>query len=99
MQTVARNYRCRLGEVDLIMVDGNTLVFVEVRRRGRNRMSAAAATVDRRKQSKIILAARQFLSRYPKYARGALRFDVVGFDTNAAGELRVSWIRDAFRPD
>ena len=98
LRPIKRNYRCRVGEIDLIMADGDTLVFVEVRRRGCNRMTPAAATVDSRKQSKIVLAARQFLARHPQHARGPVRFDVVALDEGATGALQLNWIRDAFRP-
>jgi putative endonuclease len=89
---VARNHRCKGGEVDLVMRDGDTLVFVEVRLRGRGAWGGAAASIDARKQARVTLAARHFLLRRPP---AACRFDCVVFEPGANG--RPSWLRDAFR--
>ena len=95
---IARNFRCRMGEIDLVMQDGNCLVFVEVRFRNQNRYASAAGSVDQHKQRKIIRTAAAFLGRYPKYSGCAVRFDVVGLD-QCGDQTSISWIRDAFRPD
>ncbi|MDP9142561.1 MAG: YraN family protein [Pseudomonadota bacterium] len=92
LRTLARNYRCRGGELDLVMLDGKTLVVVEVRARGSSRFASAAESIDRRKQARVILATQLFLASEPKYAAHALRFDVVLFDGAGPGE----WIRSAF---
>ena len=90
LRTVARNYRCRVGEIDLVMRDDTHLVFVEVRYRSGAAFGGAAASVDTDKQRKLILAAQQYLlqSRW----QGPCRFDVVTFDQDQ-GER---WIRNAF---
>ena len=98
LRTIARNYRCRRGEIDLIMMDGSCLVFVEVRFRSANRLSSARSTVDARKQRKIVRTAAMYLSSNRAYANYIMRFDVVGVDRNRNGGERVQWIRDAFRP-
>ncbi len=98
MALVMRNFRCRLGEIDLIMTDDDCLVFVEVRYRGRNRFVAAKLTVDGHKQRKIIRTAALFIARKSRFANSVVRFDVVAIDTNASGEETIEWIRDAFRP-
>ncbi len=88
--TLARNVHCRMGEIDLIMRDGATLVFVEVRYRSRSRYGSASATVDTRKQLRIIRAARHWLMNQ----RGVLpvcRFDVIALD----GE-HMAWLQNAF---
>ena len=91
LELVARNYRCRHGEIDLVMRQGPTLVFVEVRRRSHGSFGGAAASVDLRKQKRLIAAARHYLAR-----RGGepppCRFDVVAIE--GAGEPQ--WLPDAF---
>ncbi|SDX76617.1 putative endonuclease [Allochromatium warmingii] len=87
---LARNYRCRGGEIDLVMRDAQTLVFVEVRYRRSAQFGTAAATVDARKQQRLIQAAQQYLQQHPTAL--ACRFDVVAID----GQDRIEWIRQAF---
>ncbi|HEX9391051.1 MAG TPA: YraN family protein [Usitatibacteraceae bacterium] len=92
MVCVERNYRCRLGEIDLIMQDGAALVFVEVRMRKNGGFGGAAASIGRAKQRRIIAAAQHYLSGLRTLP--ACRFDAVLLnDLNASG---IEWIRDAF---
>jgi putative endonuclease len=91
---IARNYRCRVGELDLVLRDGPTLVVAEIRYRSDNAFGTPAETVDGRKQMKLIACARRFLQVHPALARAPLRFDVVAL---AGGGTRIEWIRDAFR--
>lgn len=98
LTAVARNYRCRHGEIDLVMLDASCLVFVEVRYRSSGAFARAAVTVDRRKQSKLIMAAEMFLATRPRFSACTARFDVVGVDGGGAGARKVEWIRDAFSP-
>ena len=96
LQPVARNFHARGGEIDLIMRDGNTLVFVEVRYRSRVDYGDALASVDQRKQQRIIRAARLYLLRHPG-REPPCRFDVVGVAPGRSpGTARVRWVRDAF---
>ena len=90
LQLVTRNYRCRAGEIDLVMRDGDQLVFVEVRKRSHAGFGGALASVDGAKQRRLRIAAEHYLmqSRW----NGPCRFDVVGFDHASQG----TWIRDAF---
>lgn len=97
LRPVARNFRCRLGELDLVMEDGGCLVFVEVRYRKPGRYASAAESVDARKQCKLQKAALFFLGRHPAWRNHAVRFDVVACDGTGDG-LRLEWIKDAFRP-
>jgi putative endonuclease len=92
---VDRNYRCRHGEIDLIMRDGRCVVFIEVRYRGNRRFAGGAETIDHRKQSKLTATAMHYLQSHPGMAARPARFDVVAIDS-ALGEDRVEWIRDAF---
>ncbi len=87
---IAANVRCRQGELDLVMRDGGTLVFVEVRYRASNRFGGAAASVDRHKQARLVAAAGYYLSRHPTDL--PCRFDVVAIGARD----RVQWIRHAF---
>jgi putative endonuclease len=73
---VARNHRCRLGEVDLVAEKGDLLVFVEVRTRRSAVFGSPEETVDPRKQARVVRAARDFLARWRGPERGA-RFDVI----------------------
>jgi putative endonuclease len=63
LKLIVQNYRCRFGEIDLIMQDGETLVFIEVRLRSSNKFGGAAASIDARKQRKLICTAQVYLSR------------------------------------
>lgn len=96
---IARNFRCRIGEIDLIMRDGNCLVFVEVRFRKASRFASACESVDRRKQRKLLGAASFFLGRYTEYRQYATRFDVVALDGRSRNTFTLQWLQDAFRPN
>ena len=98
LRLLERNYRCRAGELDLVMLDGMTLVLVEVRSRSSTSHGGAAASIGARKQQRFVRAARHLLLTRPQYRKLAARFDVVAIEGGAAGETpRVEWIRDAFR--
>ncbi|MGH8193156.1 MAG: YraN family protein [Woeseiaceae bacterium] len=98
LKLVARNFRCRLGEIDLIMLDGPCLIFVEVRFRKSSHFASALESVDRRKQRKLTRAAGFFLGRHREYRNHAVRFDVVGLDGPSRDRYQLQWVRDAFRP-
>ena len=91
------NYRCRAGEIDLVMRDRNTLVFVEVRYRGRGSFGSGAESVNRTKQLRLIKAASRYLQQHPQWADGLCRFDVVSLSGDE-GNPEVEWIRHAFEP-
>jgi putative endonuclease len=97
LQVIARNLRCRGGELDLVCLDGGVLAIVEVRQRGRADFGGALASVDRRKQRKIIRTARFFWQRCAPWRGCAMRFDVVGVFGLPDGPHRIVWIKDAFR--
>lgn len=86
-----RNYHTRHGELDLVMLDRDTVVFVEVRFRRSQRGGSAAESITVSKRKKLILAARYWLAANPRHARRACRFDVVSYDGPA-----MSWLRAAF---
>ena len=99
LRLLQRNYRCRTGEIDLVMLDGGTLVLVEVRSRSTSEHGSAAATIGTRKQRRLIRAAQHLLLSRPDFRRLPARFDVVAIDPGPAGatEPVLTWIRDAFR--
>ncbi|MBB5389936.1 MULTISPECIES: YraN family protein [unclassified Herbaspirillum] len=88
LELVERNFQCKGGEIDLVMRDGATLVFVEVRARASRSHGGAAASITPAKQRRLIVAAHLFLQRYA--SAPPCRFDVLGFD----GE-EVEWLRNA----
>ena len=89
LEVVARNYRTRLGEIDLVAREGDVLVFVEVRLRSNARFGDALESVEARKRARIVAAARQFLARMRP--EPPCRFDVVSLERDAP-----TWIRGAF---
>jgi putative endonuclease len=103
LKPVAANANYRGGELDLVMQDGDALVFVEVRyRRSAGTASSGfgggAASVDANKRRKLVHAASQFLSAHREFSRAPCRFDVI----DASGEPDAPefvWLRDAFRAD
>jgi putative endonuclease len=93
LRVLARNYRVRGGEVDLVCEDGHTLVFVEVRLRSSGRFGGAAASITAAKRRRVILAARHYLAGQ-RGAERPCRFDAVLLD--ALDVARIDWIRHAF---
>ena len=96
-----RNYRSRLGEIDLIMADDDTLVFVEVRYRSSMEFGGAEGSVTPAKQQRIVRAARQYLGQHPEHSDRPCRFDVVaaGPSPDRDGKTHYHWIRNAFYGD
>lgn len=92
---LARNFTTRHGELDLVMRQGETVVFVEVRHRLRASHGDAAASVTPSKQAKLINAAQLWLAAHARHAHRPCRFDVVCYD-GPPGSARMSWWRNAF---
>ena len=95
---LTRNFRARVGELDLVMTEGKVLVVVEVRARRKSNVATPAATINRSKQRRLIGATRYFLLRYRQFASWPVRFDVV----EVTGELtaaEIRWSRAAFTLD
>lgn len=97
LSLLARNVDCRYGELDLVMRDGEEIVFAEVRYRVGTSRGGAPASVDRRKQGRVASAARWYLAGRRELASAPCRFDVLA----VSGEppYRIAWLRDAFRPE
>jgi putative endonuclease len=94
LHPIARNFRTRYGEIDLIMRDRDELVFVEVRLRRHRSQVGAAESVDQGKQARLIAAAAHYLQRHPQLADTPGRFDVVAIIGGA--EWQIRWIKNAF---
>jgi len=92
---VKRNYQCKVGEIDLIMIDNDTLVFIEVKYRKNSDWVSAIESVTKSKQRKIIKAAQLFLLQNKKYKDWNCRFDVVSIQGNEQNP-DIDWIEHAF---
>lgn len=95
MRALSRNYTVRGGELDLVMLDGGTLVFVEVRYRRDAAHGDAAASVTPAKRARIVHAARCWLAAHAEHAGRSCRFDVIAYD-GPADAARETWLRAAF---
>lgn len=90
LRLLARNFRCRRGELDLVMQHGDCIVFVEVRYRRQARYGSALESIDAAKQTRLIHTAQVYLTQQRWHDRPA-RFDVVAFDADA-----LQWLQNAF---
>lgn len=95
LKLVQKNYRCSSGEIDLVMLDNGTLIFVEVRFRRDEGFGKAFETVDCRKQRKVVRAAQHYLAHNRIYDSCQCRFDVVGITTKN-NALEFCWLPNAF---
>ena len=91
LRVLARNFRCRHGEIDLVAEEAGTLVFAEVRYRKGGGFGGAAESVTAAKRARLVAAARFYLARRPE---AVCRFDVLLLDALEAS--RIQWIRNAF---
>ncbi len=91
LKFVTQNYHCRFGEIDLIMQDAETLVFVEVRLRSNSQFGSAASSITAQKQQKLILTAQHFLQIH---GESQCRFDAILMDKVDAKS--IEWLRNAF---
>jgi putative endonuclease len=96
LEILERNFRRRLGELDIVAQERDTLVIVEVRTRASDHYGDAAASVDLRKQRRLAYAAAQLLQRRRNLAQLRARFDVVVVSDLTGGKPRIEWIRHAF---
>ncbi|KPK09147.1 MAG: hypothetical protein AMJ64_01285 [Betaproteobacteria bacterium SG8_39] len=94
LRIVARNWRCRLGEIDIVAEDADVTVFAEVRLRSVGRFGGAAESITAAKRARLIAAAQYYLA-----GRGerACRFDVMLLDATGPPRIEdIEWIRNAF---
>jgi len=96
---IARNFRCPLGELDLVARDGATLVIVEVRQRSRADFGGALGSITSAKRRRLVRAAQRFLQLHPIWRSRPVRFDVIAVHGAPGGSCRVEWIKGAFSAD
>ena len=96
LELIDRNYTCRHGEIDLIMRDGEVIVFLEVRYRRSSRFVSATDSVGAAKRTRLITTASLFLQAHHEFARRACRFDVVAISGDV-DKPDIEWHRDAFQ--
>lgn len=96
LKLIARNYRCRLGEIDLIMQDSAHLVFIEVRSRMHLAFGGGVASITYAKRQKIIKTTSHYLLTQKIREQQPIRFDVVSIDGSSEA---LQWIKDAFTTD
>jgi putative endonuclease len=97
LRILARNLRCKAGELDLVCLDDGVLAIVEVRQRGSAKFGGAIGSVTWNKQRKIMRAAQFFLRREKHWRNLSMRFDVLAIEGLPDGAHRVDWVKDAFR--
>jgi putative endonuclease len=90
LKLLQQNYRCRYGEIDLILQEGSTLVFAEVRLRSRGDFGGAVASIDATKRAKLVRTAQHYLARLRRTP--PCRFDAVLLQADS----EIEWIRNAF---
>lgn len=93
LKHIMSNFHSRFGEIDLIMIQDDVLVFIEVRARRSDAYGSALESIHWAKQQKIIKTAQYFLLTHAQYQKYYLRFDVVALQGNS---LSINWIRNAF---
>lgn len=93
IQIIADNFRCKGGEIDLIGLSNDELIFFEVKYRKQNNYGHPAEFVTASKQQKLIHAAQTYLLKHPQYQNHAMRFDVITFEGE---DTEPNWIENAF---
>lgn len=97
LNLVMRNWSCAYGELDLVMLENTTLVFVEVRFRKHQQYGGALESIDQRKQAKLHATAEAFLLHFPQWNDYNCRFDAVLVETQKPPHIHeINWIKDAF---
>jgi len=94
LKLLERNYHCRHGEIDLILLDGDCLCFVEVKYRGSRSFGGVSHSIGAAKQRKLLTAAEHYLTRHPEHRRRPQRIDALLLQQNG-GEIEIEWIRNA----
>jgi len=96
LSTITQNWSCRFGEIDLIMLEHETVVFVEVRYRKSNYFGGALESIDQHKRRKLLKTAESFLNENPNWLEHACRFDVITVQPSQPETFKLDWIQDAF---
>ena len=96
LRLIKRNHNCKGGEIDLVMLDGETLALIEVRFRRNRDFGGAAASVTYNKQRRIALAARHLLQTQRELQKYRARFDLVAIELDDQQQPKLNWIKSAF---
>ena len=96
LRLLQSNFRCRFGEIDLIMDHADCICFIEVRYRDSLHYGGASASITRAKRRKIVKAALFYLSGHRSLAQRALRFDALLLQRQSDDRLDFDWIQNAF---
>ncbi|MCH7881005.1 MAG: YraN family protein [Proteobacteria bacterium] len=96
LKLVTENYLCRFGEIDLIMLQQESLCFIEVKYRKNQGYGGAISAIPPQKQRKIVKTALFFVAEHKTLAQRAMRFDALIIQQHAAGDSEVDWIQNAF---
>jgi len=102
LKTLQRNFHCRMGEIDLVMRDGDCLVFTEVRFRRPGQHGSGADSITQAKRHKLVMAAGFYLRSKKISSHQYCRFDVVSVSecaNTARQAYEFNWIRNAFQAD
>ncbi|MCD6046470.1 MAG: hypothetical protein K0S08_117 [Gammaproteobacteria bacterium] len=91
LKLVCQNFHCKLGELDLIMLEHDALIFIEVRYRAQISYGSATESITPSKQKKIKRTAQYFLLTHPEFQRHCCRIDVIAIDRN-----QINWVKNAF---
>ena len=91
-----RNFRSRFGEIDLIMQENNTIIFIEVRSRNNNAFLHPVETIDHTKRNKIRKTSQVFMKKTSAWNLYNWRFDVITLTGRSAREMKIEWFKDAF---
>lgn len=96
LKLMANNWRCPRGEIDLIMLDQKTLVFIEVRYRKQTTWGLPSETIILAKRHKIIMAAQLFLQKNKQWLINPCRFDVISITGNISKQSDIQWLTNVF---
>ncbi|NBA95592.1 YraN family protein [Pseudomonas sp. R5(2019)] len=96
LRLLAQNWLCKGGELDLVMLDGDTVVFVEVRYRLHANWGGALGSIDRRKRERLAHAAQTFLQKEARWSGQPCRFDVIALEGTVGSATPLNWVRNAF---
>jgi putative endonuclease len=100
LKLLDQNYHGKFGELDLIMQDSDSIVFIEVRYRKKTSFGSPVESITYQKQQKLIKTALYYLQRHPKWQNAAARFDVVGITSqNDVVKDQIEWIQNAFNAE
>lgn len=96
LHLLAQNWSWKRGELDLVMLDGDTVVFAEVRYRLHAQWGGALGSIDARKREKLVIAAQYFLQKESRWASHPCRFDVIALEGTPGSTPRLNWLKNAF---